>query len=148
MGAQEDLGDMGQDMEELKKRLREKEGLRLKPYQDDTGNITIGFGHNLATNGISWAVAEQLLDEDLYHASDRYFSLPKEIQERLNHPRRRVLVELIFWLGFKGLLRFEMMLKAIKAADFEKAADALMDSKIGRTYTTRTKELADALREG
>ena len=135
-------------MEILKERLRAKEGLRLKPYQDDTGNITIGFGHNLTANGISWTVAEQLLDEDVHHASDHYFSLPKEIQEQLNHPRRRVIVELIFWLGFKGLLRFEMMLKAIKDGDFEKAADEFMDSKIGRAYTTRTQELADALRAG
>jgi len=135
-------------VEELKKRLREKEGLRLKPYQDDNGFLTIGFGHNLTANGISWTVAEALLEEDLYHASDRYFSLPKEIQERLNHARRRVLVELIFWLGFKGLLRFETMLTVIKDGDFEKAADELMDSKIGRTYTTRAQELADALRTG
>jgi len=135
-------------MEELKKRLREKEGLRLKPYQDDTGNLTIGYGHNLSANGISWAVAARLLEEDVYHASDHYFSLPKEIQEQLNHARRRVIVELIFWLGFKGLLHFEMMLAAIKDGDFEKAADELMDSKIGKMYTTRTKELADALRAG
>ena len=135
-------------MEILKERLREKEGLRLKPYQDDNGFLTIGYGHNLIANGISWTVAEQLLDEDVHYASDRYFSLPKEIQERLNHPRRRVIVELIFWIGYKGLLRFEMMLKAIKDGDFEKAADELMDSKIGRAYTTRTKELANALRTG
>jgi len=135
-------------MEILKERLRAKEGLRLKPYQDDNGFLTIGYGHNLTANGISYAVAEQLLDEDVHHASDRYFSLPKEIQERLNHPRRRVIVELIFWLGFKGLLRFEMMLAAIVKGDFEKAADELMDSEIGRTYTTRTKELADAFRAG
>jgi len=135
-------------MEELKKRLRQEEGLRLKPYMDDTGNLTIGYGHNLTANGISFAVAEQLLEGDVYHASDRYFSLPKEIQGRLNHARRRVLCELIFWIGYKGLLRFEVMLAAIKDGDFDKAADELMDSKIGRTYTTRTQELADALRAG
>ena len=135
-------------MEELKKRLREKEGLRLYPYPDDKGFLTIGYGHNLTANGISWAIAETLLDEDLHHASDKYFSLPIDIQRSLNPPRRRVIVELIFWLGFSGLLKFDKMLAAIAQGDFETAANELMDSQIGRTYTTRTRELADAMRAG
>lgn len=45
--------------------LKLDEGLRLKPYRDTVGKLTIGIGRNLDDVGISEAEAEYLLSNDL-----------------------------------------------------------------------------------
>lgn len=39
-------------MNKLERELTRDEGLRLKPYHDSVGKLTIGIGRNLGDNGI------------------------------------------------------------------------------------------------
>jgi lysozyme len=49
---------------ELLEQLKRDEGLRLKPYVDTVGKVTIGYGTNL-TDGIDQGEAEYLLSNRL-----------------------------------------------------------------------------------
>ena len=49
----------------LLNQLRRHEGLRLDPYKCSEGYLTIGYGRNIETNGISEAEAEFMLMNDL-----------------------------------------------------------------------------------
>lgn len=134
-------------MEILKARLKRHEGLRLKPYTCPTGRLTIGYGRNLDDVGISTAEADMMLERDLYTASNALMGHP-EIVCKLNVARRRVCIELIFWIGLRGFLRFVKMISAIRAGDFEAAAQEMMDSSLGREYAGRARELAEIMRTG
>ena len=133
-------------MYELKKRIKEHEGLRLKPYADDKGKITIGYGHNLTDNGITREQAERIFDDDIRTAKQEIASKMLYFIVKLPDEKYGVLIELVFWIGIGRALEFKKMLSALKAKDWNKAADELLDSRLGREYPTRTGELADVLR--
>ena len=135
-------------MDTLKSRLKKAEDLRLKPYQDTTGYLTIGYGRCLDKVGISTNEAELMLEADLYHASDAYLSLPLEKVRNLNVNRRRVIVEMIFNIGSSGVLGFKRMWKAIAAGDFNLASDEMLDSKWARQVKGRAVRMAHEMRNG
>ena len=49
----------------LLKQLERHEGLRLKPYRDTVGKLTVGYGRNLDDRGISEDEAGFMLDNDI-----------------------------------------------------------------------------------
>ena len=53
------------DLDALRSELRRDEGVRLKPYRDTVGKITIGVGRNLTDVGITPDEADVLLDHDI-----------------------------------------------------------------------------------
>lgn len=53
------------DTQQLREQLERHEGLRLKPYKDTVGKLTIGIGRNLDDKGISRKEAFALLDNDI-----------------------------------------------------------------------------------
>jgi lysozyme len=107
--------------------LKAFEGLRLKPYTDTTGHLSIGWGRNLDSRGISHEEATILLTTDLNIA---------ESQARDNFPwiegldpvRQDFIVMMIFNIGLARLKGFKNMLAAIEAHDWGKAGAELVDS--------------------
>ena len=61
-------------MEALIDSIKRHEGLRLFPYNDTTGHLSIGYGRNLTSNGISTQEAEIMLKSDI-GAARHYFDL-------------------------------------------------------------------------
>ena len=135
-------------MDDLREKLKQSEGLRLKPYRDSEGYLSIGYGRCLDAKGISRAEAEILLDADIYHASAQYLKLPWSKVKSLNENRRRVIVEMIFNLGLGGVLNFKRMWAAIERADFDQAADEMLDSKWHKQVKGRAIRMADEMRNG
>jgi len=134
-------------METLKANIKEAEGLRLYPYRDSTGHLTIGYGRCLE-NGISKAEAEIMLEADLYHASDQFMRLPKAVIRNCNTPRRRVLVEQIFQLGLSGTLKFKRQLRAIESGDYDEAAMEMIKSRWYQQTPNRVMKLAEIMKSG
>jgi lysozyme len=125
----------------------QKEGLKLKPYADTRGFITIGFGHNLSANGISINIATQLLNGDIAAANNAVtHDLPWVLQ--LDAPRRAAIVHLCFWIGIGSLLGFTKMLAACQAGDWQAASQELLDSNLHDTIPERTEEIATRLLTG
>ena len=103
------------------------EGLRLRPYTDTVGKLTIGVGRNLSDVGISAVEAYDLLEHDIDRAvlalSARYIWFGT-----LDPVRQAVLVNLCFNLGIGGLRKFVNTLAAVERGDYAAAARGLQAS--------------------
>ena len=133
--------------------LRRDEGLRLTPYRDSVGKLTIGFGRNLDAKGISRGEAEVMLEHDAADAAAEVDgALPWS--GSLDDARRAVLVNLCFNVGIgvaasaTGLLGFKKMLAAIQTGDYDRAAAELMDSRYATQVGPRAYRLARQLQTG
>ncbi len=130
----------------LRNTLIRHEGLKLLPYKCTAGKLTLGVGRNIEDRGISKETAMQMLDEDieiclneLMERLDYFETLPTEVQE--------TLVNLCFNMGISRLMKFQLMLGAIQAGQYELAAKELLDSRYARQVGKRSEELADILRQ-
>lgn len=134
------------DLDKLKKQLIKHEGLRLVAYTDTTGNPTLGVGHNLHTP-ISIQAANQILMDDICTAmNDLSTHLPW--WNRLDEVRQRVLVDMCFNLGIKGLMGFVHTLEAIKAGEYARAAELMLQSVWAKQVPTRAARLAQMMASG
>ena len=160
-------------LETLQQELTTDEDERLHVYDDATGrpikagdkvqgHATIGVGRNLESRGISHAVSQMLLREDIDVAvADLNRNLPWWVD--LSDRRRLALINMCFNLGWPRLSGFRKMLAALQdARDLEKAGsldrarasysragDEALDSKWARDVgPARSGRIADYLREG
>jgi len=130
----------------LKERLKDHEGFRAEMYRCPAGFWTIGYGHYLGSGQctISPQIADLLLDEDIHKATFEFLS----IGWNLGQTRNDVMIEMIFWHGLKGFLKFKKMITAVEREDWSEAASQMMDSNSGRDYKARMTELAMLMVEG
>jgi len=135
---------MGDFMAELVAELVRDEGLRLKPYRDSVGKLTIGVGRNLDDVGISPDEAQYLLGNDIASA-EAMLDLRVSWWRRLDEDRQRVLVNMAFNLG-ERLLGFERTLGAIANGSYDVAADAMLQSKWAQQVGPRAVRLAERMR--
>ncbi len=134
------------DLDALRSELRRDEGVRLKPYRDTVGKITIGVGRNLTDVGITPDEADVLLDHDIAVALGALATKPWF--NGLDPVRQRALVNICFNIGINGLLGFHRMIAALIQRDYERAAVELETSKLARQTGQRNARLAHMLRTG
>lgn len=137
------------DVIKLKDQLIEHEGLRLYPYKCTAGRTTIGVGRNLDDRGISRAEAMMMLDRDISEcASDCVLILGQAVWDKLSDARQRVIVDMRFNLGPRGLRTFKRTLDAITDGRYDDAASNMMASKWARQVGNRAVRLAKMMRDG
>mgnify|MGYP003145046955 CR=1 FL=1 len=130
----------------LKSQLERHEGLRLKPYRDTVGKLTVGYGRNLDDVGITPEEAELMLDNDI-DAAEKHLKTVDEYNG-LDPIRQAVICNMAFNLGFYGLMAFRKMWKAIARKDYTEAAKQMLDSLWARQVGYRADELAQIMRTG
>ena len=128
--------------------IKEHEGLRLKPYRDTIGKLTIGYGRNLEDIGLSLEEAEALLRNDLSRCEAELREVLGETYEALSPVRKAVLLDMIYNLGKSRFLGFKRMIAALKAGDFSRAAEEMLDSRWAAQVGRRAQFLAEKMREG
>jgi lysozyme len=136
------------DLKEMTTRLLKlHEGVRLKPYTDTVGKLTLGIGRNLDDRGITLEEAEYLLSNDI---SDAWLQLVSHLPffSKLDTVRQAVLVDMAFNLGLAGLMSFSKALLAIKEGRFDVAAGELLNSKWSAQVGRRSHRLAEMMRSG
>lgn len=125
----------------LKEQLVRHEALKLMPYRDSVGKLTIGVGRNLDDVGISKDEALVLLDHDIDRArADLARALPWT--NDLDPVRRDALTNMVFNMGIGRVRLFDKMLAALKAGDWIEAAQQALDSKWAAQVGSRSHELA------
>jgi lysozyme len=124
----------------LVRQLIRDEGLRLKPYTDSVGKLTIGVGHNLTDVGITREQALDILAEDIA-AAEKLLDTELPWWRSLEAPRRRVLLNMAFNLGYR-LLTFKNTLRAAQEGRYEDAAEGMRASKWARQVGKRANRLA------
>lgn len=124
------------------------EKLRLKPYEDTRGVLTIGVGRNLRDKGLSKGEALTLCDNDVaeclmdLRTFDWFGSL--------SPIRQRAIVNFRFNVGAGTFRMFVQLLAAMAARDYVAAGDALVDSQwyhqVQRARSTRiVRQIRDGL---
>ncbi|KKM89778.1 hypothetical protein LCGC14_1245310 [marine sediment metagenome] len=116
------------------------EGLRLKPYLDSVGKLTIGVGRNLDDMGISKEEAMFLLRNDLKRVmTEARGSLP--FYDELSIVRQDVILDMVFNLGITRFLGFKKMIRALKKENYKEASVEMKKSKWYQQVPNRAKEL-------
>ncbi|MCX8567065.1 MAG: lysozyme [Glomeribacter sp. 1016415] len=127
--------------------LKRDEGVRLKPYTDTVGKLTIGTGRNLSDMGISAFENDHLLSNDIVRVES-------ELDEHmlwwrsLDPVRQRVLANMCFNLGIGKLLGFKHTLHLIQSSQYTQAADAMLQSKWAMQVNQRAVRLTNMMRLG
>lgn len=138
---------MSYDYDRLRHDLLRDEGLRLKPYRDSVGKLTIGVGRNLDDLGITEREAMDLLANDIARTEvelDRALPWWRDLTDG----RQRALLNMAFNLGVPRLVGFRRMLAALAGGEYETAAVEALDSQWARQVGDRARRIADLLRRG
>lgn len=127
--------------------LKRDEGLRLTPYKDSVGKTTIGYGRNLDDVGISTEEANSLLLNDVERTTN---DLSKHIPwiAGLDEARQGVLLNMAFNMGLQSLLLFKKTLALVQSGDYDKAADAMLESRWAEQVGARAQRLSVQMRSG
>lgn len=134
------------DRQLLVNQLERHEGLRLKPYRDTVGKLTIGFGRNLEDAGISRSEAAAMLENDIDQVVAELENMPLFLS--LDPVRKVVLANMTYNLGLTRFLGFRKMLAALAERDYEEAARQMLESKWARQVGVRAVELSEIMRTG
>lgn len=122
--------------------------MKLRPYVDTVGKLTIGIGRNLTDVGISENEALYLLASDIQRAmrglADRY----SDWFPALDSARQAVLVNMGVNLGLSRLAGFTKMLDAVARGDFAQASTEMLQSKWAMQVGNRATELAAQMNTG
>ena len=134
-------------MGKLTEDLIRHEGLRLKPYRDTVGKLTIGIGRNLDDMGITTEEALFLLNNDITRVRTELV-LAFRWFPQLSPVRRDVITNMAFNLGVPRLKRFKNMIRHIENASWTSAAKEMLDSKWAKQVGQRAVELAKMMKDG
>ncbi len=134
----------------IEDQLRLDEGERLTAYQDHLGYWTIGVGRLIDSRkggGISREESTMLLRHDIERVEQ---AIDKALPwaATLDPIRKAALVNMGFQLGVSGLLGFAQTLAAIKAGEYQSAADRMLASRWASQTPARAKRLSDQVRSG
>lgn len=131
----------------LTDQLIRDEGLRLYPYTDTVGKITIGVGRNLTDVGISAVEARQLLANDVQNAIARMEqTLPWSTG--LDEVRHAALANMTFNLGIGRLCGFKNFLEALRSGDWKTARNEMLNSHWAEQVGPRAQRLAIQIETG
>ena len=131
----------------IDEQLVRDEGIRLFPYRDTVGKLSIGVGRNLDDNGISKTEAMFMLGRDIMRVSE-------QLEENwpwtatLDDARRGALINMGFNLGIHGLSDFREFLSLMQAGKWEDAAKDLAGTKVAKQLSARYARLALQIRTG
>ena len=145
----------------LREMLKRHEGLRLKPYRDTQGYLTIGYGWNLdanplpadyaaclrVTGAITEAMADHLLTISIDTAERNCKAMFPKFHE-FSEVRKAALIDFFFNLGIGKVLTFKKALAAILDGDWDRAADEMQDSLWFSQVGDRGPEIVGMVRTG
>ena len=118
---------------ELKKRIKKNEGFSLKPYKDQLGYVTIGYGHLILPNEVrllktknNKAQLNAIFNQDFERALKGYKRLIK--QKNHNRKDQELLIEMVYQMGAKRVLKFKKLLSNMKKNKKHLVCFEMMDS--------------------
>lgn len=129
----------------VKRMLIKHEGLRLKPYTDTEGKLTIGVGRNLVDNGISELEAMIMLSNDVKRVYNEA-TLAFPWFNSLSVIRQDAIASMVFNMGLGKVLLFRRMCLALQNGAYETAAKEMLDSKWAKQVGQRAHDLAYMIR--
>ena len=117
----------------LKYRIKKNEGYSHKPYKDQLGFYTIGYGHLITENENNYYIKKykkthfkKVFETDFKKAHDQY----KKNFFKKHHTtsEKELLIEMLFQLGEKGVSKFKKMLYFLNKKQKFMASLEMLDS--------------------
>ena len=132
--------------QKLKKRIKKNEGYSTLPYKDQLGFLTIGFGHlilnhekRLIEKKITKEELEKIFNKDFDNARTNFNKHLKPITS--NKKESELLIEMIFQIGIRGVLRFKKLLYHIKKGNKYLVCFEMMNSLWYKQTPNRVRAL-------
>ena len=130
----------------LKKRIKSNEGFSSKPYKDQLGYLTIGYGHLILSNEkillkkkIHKKELEEIFEKDFKKALYNFNTKLKHFTS--NKKEADLLIEMVFQLGIKGCLKFKNLLKNMRKGNKHLVCFEMMNSLWYKQTPHRVKTL-------
>ena len=127
--------------------LKAHEGLRLHPYRDTAGKLTIGVGRNLDDVGLREGEAMFLCFCDIA-AVEQALDARLPWWRTLDDARRAVLVDMGFNMGVAALCGFTDTLAAARAGRYGDASQSMLRSRWAGQVGRRAATLSRMMRTG
>lgn len=139
----------------LRQELAEDEGCKYEIYLDHLGLPTFGIGHLITEDDpeygqeVGTTVTQERVQavfnrdiavtlEDCFRLYSGFSELPEEVQ--------RIVANMCFNLGYPRLSKFKGMKAAVEEADWNRAADEMVDSKWYKQVPNRARRLEKRMR--
>ena len=131
---------------ELKKRIKKNEGFSLKPYKDQLGYLTIGYGHLILPNEtylLKTKTNKAQLNSIFNQDFERAFGDYKRFIKQKNHNRKdkELLIEMVYQMGAKRVLKFKKLISNMKQNKKHLVCFEMMDSLWYTQTPNRVKNL-------
>ena len=130
----------------LKKRIKKNEGFSLKPYKDQLGFFTIGYGHLILSNEkhlkekkTSKADLEKIFTNDFNKAVKDYRKMLRPFSSNIKESE--LLIEMVFQIGACGVLKFKKMLHHMEKGNKHLTSFEMMNSLWYKQTPNRVKNL-------
>jgi lysozyme len=145
------------DKQKLINLISDHEGVKLKVYDDATGqelkagdiligHPTIGIGRNVAKDGlgISQEEAEFMLMNDIDRVKEEIKNFPIE---HLNEVRTAIIIDMAFNMGITRFNpnKWKKTFQAIVDEDWQKATTEMLDSNWARQTKRRSAKLSQMM---
>ena len=130
----------------LKKRIKKNEGFSLKPYKDQLGFFTIGFGHLILSNEkyllekkINKIELEKIFIKDFNRAQKNFNIFLKPFSS--NTRDSELLIEMVFQMGIERVLKFKKLLHKMHKGNKHLVCFEMMNSLWYKQTPNRVKKL-------
>jgi len=131
----------------LEAELRRDEGVRLKPYTDSVGKLTIGIGRNLTDVGISNPEASYLLVNDVASA-EAQLNAHLSWWGTMSDARQRALLNMCFNMGWPKLSKFTTTIGHLQAGRYTAASATVLQSLWAQQVGVRADRISGMFRNG
>jgi len=131
--------------------LEDEEGRKRCVYRDNLGFLTIGVGRLVDPRKPGAGLTDEEID---YLLANDIAAKTAEVRkalpwiDKLNEPRRAVLIGMAFQLGVAGLLGFHQTLALIATGQFDRAEDEMLQSLWAKQTPARAKRMAKQMATG
>lgn len=108
--------------------IKKNEGFKSKPYYCTANKLSIGFGRNLDSNGISEDEAETMLQNDIDNCMAE---LSRNLPEWYDFPEpaQIAVLDMCYNLGISGFLQFKKTINHLKKGEYKQAGVECLKSK-------------------
>tara|TARA_B100000965_G_C19266806_1_gene615507 strand:- start:78 stop:524 length:447 start_codon:yes stop_codon:yes gene_type:complete len=130
----------------LIKRIKKNEGFSSTPYKDQLGFLTIGYGHLILSNEkhltktkLSKKKLEKIFIQDFENTIKDFEKYLKK--KTSNKKEEELLIEMVFQIGIKGVLRFKRLLNHVSKKNKHLVCFEMMNSLWYNQTPKRVKAL-------
>ena len=130
----------------LKNRIKKNEGFSIKPYKDQLGNLTIGWGHLilpdekfLLKKNISKTTLNEIFTNDFKKSLKDFNNSLGQFNK--NKKNSELLIEMIFQMGIRKVLNFKNLLRNMNKANKHLVCFEMMNSLWYKQTPNRVKQL-------